>query len=285
MKLSVLKLFFPAAGLLAVAYLGICAYLWQWQSRLIFFPSAQFSATPADLNLSYEEVWLPIANSTGDRLHGWWIPATGQARGTLLYLHGNGANIGANVWHAQRFQQMGFSVLLIDYRGYGQSSGGFPTEAQVYEDAETAWRYLTEVRRVPPPEIFVYGHSLGGAVAIDLALRHPDMAGLIVQGTFTAIRDMIDGSSYLRLFPVDRLLHQRFESIDKVPLLRVPILLIHGAADRTVPAQMSERLYAAAPDPKQLWLVPDAGHNNVADLAGEEYFRVVKQFVEQVRQR
>jgi len=254
---------------------------------MIFFPSRTIETTPGDLGLVYEDVAVPIslpnsaAKSQVEQLHAWWIPAEGQTQGVLLYLHGNGVNIGANAFHASRFQRMGLSVLLIDYRGYGKSEGAFPSEAAVYEDAAAAWQYLTAERKIDPAQILIYGHSLGGAIAIDLAIRHPTAAGLIVQSSFTSMSNMVHRSTAFGFLPIDLLLTQRFDSIRKVSQLRMPTLFIHGMEDTRVPADMSEALYAAARQPKRLWLVPYAGHNDVADIAGAEYFRVVESFLKQ----
>ncbi|MBF2000743.1 MAG: alpha/beta fold hydrolase [Synechococcales cyanobacterium C42_A2020_086] len=278
-----LKLLLFTVGLLSILYSTACGALYLKQTRMIFLPTAQIEQTPAALNLSYQEVWLPVGN--GDQIHGWWIPASGPERGVVLYLHGNGINIGANVWQAGRFHHLGLSVLLIDYRGYGRSQGAFPSEAQVYEDAAIAWDYLTQTRNIPPERIFIYGHSLGGAIAIELATHHPQAAGLIVQSSFTSMRQMVDRAlSYARIFPVDWLLTQRFDSIAKVPALQVPVLFIHGKADSQIPFQMSKQLYAATPGVKQLYLVPLADHNDVADTAGAEYLQVLDQFVDQALQ-
>ena len=286
---SLLKTGLAIAGLILAAYLVLCAYLLFRQNRLIFFPSPLLEVTPAELGIAYEEVWLPVNGgfSTavevgGDRIHGWWMPAQSRAASSnkvLLYLHGNGGNIGDNLVHAGRFHQLGFSVLLIDYRGYGLSQGSFPTEQSVYEDAETAWRYLTQVRGVAPEQIYLYGHSLGGAIAIELASRHPDAAGLIVQGSFTSMHAMASWLGQYRLIPVQLLLRHRFDSIDKVNSLQMPVLFIHGIDDTEVPASMSQQLYETAPDPKQLWLVPQANHNDVATVTGLEYLHRIQQFV------
>lgn len=268
------------AGSVGALYFAACIFLYRQQTRMIFFPSPSIEITPALLDLPHEEVWITVDQT--ERIHGWWIPAEDKEIGTLLYLHGNAINIGANVTHASRFHQIGFSVLLMDYRGYGLSEGNFPTEQQVYQDAEAMWNYLTQERNIPPEQIFVYGHSLGGAIAIQLATQQPNMAGLIIDGSFTRIRDMVNLNPLYRIFPIDWLLTQRFDSISKVSALQMPVLFIHGTADTKVPATMSELLYKAAPEPKHLYLVPEAGHNDVAEIAGLAYLQVVEQFVKQV---
>jgi len=199
----------------------------------------------------------------------------------VLYLHGNGSNVGANVEHANRFHRLGLSVFLIDYRGYGKSQGDFPSESRVYEDAQLAWDYLVQQRGINPHQIYIYGHSLGGAIAIDLAVRHPEAAGLIVEGSFTSARAMVDFQKGLFwMFPIDFLLTQRFDSLAKVDRLQIPVLFIHGTADTVVPSQMGKKLFDAAPEPKQLYMVPDGGHNNAAQIGGAEYLDRVKQFLD-----
>lgn len=284
-RLPLENLILTVVGCIAIAYILLCLLALLWQNRLIFFPSPVIETTPADLGLVYEEVWLPVQTKTGkvENLNGWWIPTTSSEARILLYLHGNGQNIGANVEYAQRFQQLGFSVLMIDYRGYGRSEGKFPTEDQVYQDAQAAWDYLVQQRGIPPQEIFVYGHSLGGAVAIDLAVSNSTMAGLIVEGSFTSIRDMADDRGNYGFLPLELILTQRFDSISKIKSLSIPLLLIHGTSDQIVPAAMSEVLFDAAHVPKQLLLVPGAGHNDVAMVAGDQYRQKIQQFVEQVR--
>jgi len=270
----------------AVAYLAACLFLFLRQTRFIFFPSPTIAATPELFHLGYKEVWLPVRALSGiERMYCWWIPASEPLAGVMLYLHGNGSNIGANVVNAVRFHQMGFSVLLIDYRGYGRSEGGFPTEAQVYQDAAAAWNYLVEERQIQPRQIFIYGHSLGGAIAINLAVQHPDAAGLIVESSFTSMQQMVDDRGKYWMFPAGLILTQRFDSMTKIESLQVPILLIHGTVDSVVPYTMSQQLFAAAPEPKQLVLIPGAGHNDLAEVAGSQYLQAVQKFVQQVRTR
>lgn len=289
-KRNRLKRLFIIGKILTIAYIASCILLFILQTRFIFQPTAIIQKTPDAFNIAYEEVWLPVKTRYGkiEKLHGWWIPGNSSPshKKVLLYLHGNGLNIGANINQSYRFRQLGFSVLLIDYRGYGRSQGGFPNESQVYEDAETAYNYLVKQRQLLPSQILLYGHSMGGAVAIELAIKHPEAAGLIVQSSFTLMADMVDHYGFMRIFPVRLLLTQRFNSIAKVQLLRMPVLFVHGTADPFIPAIMSKKLYAASPEPKQLFLVSNAKHNNGdAFFNNDEYRQTIGDFLEKVIHR
>ncbi|WP_293130776.1 alpha/beta hydrolase [Okeania sp. SIO3I5] len=174
---------------MVIAYIAICIFLVLVQKQFIFFPSSVIEITPENVNLPYQDVWLPVSEKKGklEQIHGWWIPASSYRsdfEGVVLYFHGNGVNIGANVEQAYKFHKLGFDVLLIDYRGYGLSTGNFPSEAQIYQDIEIVWNYLVNQRQINPQSILVYGHSLGGAIAIELATRHPEMANQIQELTF-----------------------------------------------------------------------------------------------------
>ncbi len=268
-------------GLGTIAYFVACLGLVIGQQRLIFVPSRQIDYTPQELELKYEDVWLDVLTPDGkkERLHGWWIPANLGENRVLLYLHGNGGNISHNLSPAQRFHSLGFSVFMIDYRGYGKSDGQFPSESEVYRDSQVAWDYLIQQREIDPRNIIIYGHSLGGAIAIDLGVRKPQAAGIIAENTFTSMRQMVDYRNPIyNLFPIEFILHQRFDSLSKLRLLQIPLLLIHGTSDRTVPSFMSERLFNLAEVPKKLLMVPDADHNNVANVSGEKYLETIKQF-------
>ncbi|MEP0886714.1 MULTISPECIES: alpha/beta fold hydrolase [unclassified Leptolyngbya] len=268
---------------IALSLYGILSLLlYLRQTRLIFFPSSIIESTPATVGLAFKDVWIGVPAAKGtERIHGWWVPAGTQERGALLYLHGNGDNIGANVNHAARFQRLGLSVLMIDYRGYGQSGGAFPSEKTVYEDAQAAWDYLTGPLGYQPEQVMVFGHSLGGAIAINLAVQHPDAAGLIVQGSFTSMQEMAERTLSFGFLPINWLLTQRFDSLSKVKRLQMPVFYIHGLADHQVPSDMSDRLYEASPQPKRLWLVPNAGHNGLAEVAGQAFSNQVEAFLEQ----
>jgi fermentation-respiration switch protein FrsA (DUF1100 family) len=269
---------------LGIIYTLGCVALYILQARFIFAPEATITETPRRYGLPYEEVWLSGVEGSNprDRLHGWWIPAKSPSANALLYLHGNGINIGANAAQAGRFHKLGLSVFLFDYRGYGQSTGPFPSERAVYADAQRAWNYVVQERRMAPRNVILYGHSLGGAIAIDLALKQPDAGALMVQSSFTSALEMSQRTKWVGVFPVGLLLNQRFASIEKVPQLQMPTLYLHGQADSEIPFTMSQRLYAATQAPKRIQLFPKANHNNVAEVGGELYFKTVGDFLKQV---
>ncbi len=280
------KLLLGIGGVFAIAYLSACLYLLQRQNRFIFKPPTVIRATPRSFNLDYQEVWLPVTTASGitNKIHGWWVPTPTPEAKVWVFLHGNGSTIGDEVKRAFCLHQLGYSTFLFDYRGYGRSIDKFPTEASVYEDVETVWNYLTQERKIAPEQIFLYGHSLGGAIAIEMALRHPEIAGLAVEGSFTSMRAMVDHLyRQFGIFPVNFLLHQRFDSLNKVQSLQMPVLFIHGTRDGIVPAQMSQALFDAAPEPKRLLLIPDAGHHNVSEFGGMEYLEALQWVVEQAQ--
>ncbi len=272
---------FVLALLTLMVYAAVRVYdIWDTQRDSIFEPQALLQTSPARLGIPFEALHIP-SGSGAERgeLHAWWIPAENPDAPTMLYLHGNFRNISYNLENALRFRALCCNLLLVDYRGYGKSTGGKPSEAKVYEDAEAAWQYLVSQHGVKPQQLFIYGHSLGGAVAIDLALRHPESAGLIAESTFTSMQAM--GELKYAYLPTSLLLNQRFESLQKVTQLKVPVLLIHGTWDRKVPVGMARQLFDAAPQPKTLTLIEGGEHSNNAAVGWVEYRDAVSAFVEQ----
>jgi hypothetical protein len=275
-----------AAAAAALASAAGCAYLDTKQREWIFRAQRDVTATPADYGLAFEEVWLNVAgqgDGAVERVHAWWIPGPDAAAPTLLYLHGARWSLSNNLFRIQRLQRMGFAVLAIDYRGFGRSDGELPSEDQAYADAQAAWQHL-RLLEPDPHRRFVYGHSLGGAVAIDLATRNDDVAGVIAEATFTSMREMAEAMGYGNL-PLDLVLTQRFDSLAKVAKVRAPVLFVHGTSDRFVPAAMSERLYAAAPEPKRLLLVDGGNHSNTSYVAFDKYQTAVREFLALVKGR
>jgi uncharacterized protein len=264
-------------ALLSTAYLAVCGYFWAFQREQIFKPEVQIQTNPARLGMKYDSLRIPVGTGAErGELAAWWIAADKTDAPTLLYFHGNARNIGYNAEHALHLHNMGYHVLLLDYRGYGASTGGAPSEAKMYEDAEAAWQYLTHQRGVEPHKIYLYGHSLGGAVAIELALHHPNAAGLITEATFTSMQAM--GEREFGFLPVQILLNQHFDSLQKIAQIKIPTLFIHGTWDKKTPYQMSQELFNHAPQPKILALIPGGEHSNNNNIAPLEYRAALTQF-------
>ena len=267
--------------LLVLAYFLVCTYMWATQRQHIFKPLAQLQTTPDRLGLKFEEIHIPSGSgSNHGNLYGWWLPAESGDVPSVLYLHGNDKNISAtyDLDRVARLHAMGFNLLMVDYRGYGKSTGGEPSEDKVYQDAEAAWAYLIHQRVKDTKRAFIYGHSLGGAIAIDLASHHPEAAGVIAESSFTTMVDM--GERDYPYLPADQILNQRFDSLSKIGRLKIPLLLIHGTWDSLVPYQMSQQLFASAPQPKFLKLIEGGEHCNDAITAPGEYRAAVSEFIQ-----
>lgn len=267
--------------LLVLGYLMLCTYMWATQKHFIFKPRPLLQTTPDRLGLKFEEVHIASGSGidAGD-LFGWWLPADNEGAPTILYLHGNDKNISSanDLERVVRLRSMGFNLLMVDYRGYGKSSGGAPSEAKVYEDAEASWEYLIKQRSSIPKRTFIFGHSLGGAIAIDLATRHPEAAGIIAESNFTSMTDM--GQLEFPFLPTDLLLNQRFDSMDKIRKLKIPLLLIHGTWDNLAPYQMTQRLFDSAPQPKFMKLIEGGEHGNDIIIAPLEFRAAIEDFTQ-----
>jgi fermentation-respiration switch protein FrsA (DUF1100 family) len=244
---------------------------------LLYFPSRRFDDAPANHGLRHEEFDVPTAD--GERLHGWWMAARSAARlGHLVHFHGNAGNISHRLAEAFALTASGFDVLLFDYRGYGRSTGR-PHEDGLYQDARAIVAALASRPGVDPRRIFYLGESLGGAVALALALERPPR-GLVLQSTFTSVRDLA------RLhYPVvpGFLVPDAYPSLRRIGQLRAPLLVIHGEVDEIVPFVHGQRLFAAAPEPKRFHAVPGAGHNDLLVVVGRSYGRIVADWAAQIR--
>ena len=264
------------AACIAVLLTGGCAYLETKQGDWIFNPAQGewrgYRGPPAGI----EEVWIPVG-SNGEKLHAWWSPNMNPDAPLLLYLHGARWNLSGSVTRVPRWNAMGFSVLAIDYRGFGKSAfadGGSPTEQSANEDSEAAWGYLAQ--RKPSAKKFIFGHSLGTSMATHLALKESNASGLILEGAFTSIPDMISETKW-GFLPVGFLLTQRFDTIGRIDAVKIPVLFVHGSADNTVPFSMGEKLYASAKAPKRLFRAEGGSHHNLAAAYFDEYRRAVSE--------
>lgn len=247
---------------LAAALTMGCATLDERQRAWIFQPSDRVWGDSARDAEGMEDVWIAFDSKvTGEpvRLHALWLAAEKpRADGpVLLYLHGARWAVAGSAGRIRRMQELGFSVLAIDYRGFGKSSAGLPSEAMAYEDARAAWDWLA--LQHPGRPRYVFGHSLGGAIAIDLAARVDDEAGTIVEGTFTSIPDVASTMKWGWL-PIGPLITQRFESVDKVARIGSPLLVVHGGRDALIDPRLGRRLFDAATGRKHFVLVEDGSH-------------------------
>ena len=215
---------------------------------------------------AFDEHWIEVGN--GHKLHAWWLKGDDPAAPVILYLHGARWNLTGSVTRIDRWRQLGFAVLAVDYRGFGKSSDIAPTEEYAYEDAEAAWDYLGKL--APGRSRYIVGHSLGGAIAAELARRHPDASGLVLEATFTSVRDMVEHTAFSWL-PVSLILTQNFDTLAKVPELKMPVLVTHGTNDAIVPFEMGERLYNAVKGPKRFIRVDGGSHHNLSSAAFAEY--------------
>jgi len=251
----------PYIGFPLVAVAALAALYW-FANRQIFHPMKHPAGWwEVQEELGVEDVWISAAD--GVRLHGWWKEAPGAELATL-YLHGNAGNVTHRGSHILAVAEAGSSILVIDYRGYGKSTGR-PSEAGIYADARAAYDWLRGRGR-PPERIVAHGESLGTAVAVELAVRVP-VAGVVLEAPFSSAGD-VAGTILPVLGP---LLVRSFRSIEKIGSLRAPLLVIHGERDGIIPIELGRRLFEAAPEPKEFWAVAGAGHNDLVEAGGAEY--------------
>jgi uncharacterized protein len=230
-------------------------------NSLLYFPARKILQTPAAADLEFADVTFTTGD--GERLHGWWVPARAPAIGHLLLCHGNAGNVGDRVAHLALLSAAGFDVLAFDYRGYGRSSGR-PSERGTRLDARAARTAMLSRPGVDERRVFYLGESLGGAVALALAVEQPP-AGVILQSTFTSVRDM--ARVHYPLVP-PALVPDAYPSLRLIRRLASPLLVLHGERDEIVPLMHGEALVEAAAVPKRLHVFHDAGHNDLLLRAG-----------------
>jgi uncharacterized protein len=264
-----------SALLFILVSIWLCVYglIFLFQDKFIYFPDSQLIADPAHINLEFETVSLTTADNIA--LHGWYIPYP-HAKQTLLFFHGNAGNISHRLDSIAIFHQLGLSVLIIDYRGYGLSEGK-PGEAGTYLDAETAWNYLINERGLTEQNIIIFGRSLGGGIASWLASKNKPGA-LVLESTFTSISDM--AASIYPYLPVRWLNRIHYSSIERIDSINCPILVIHSPDDELVPYRFGQAIYAAASQPKTMFDIR-GGHNDGFLLSQPEYSQALMNFIGQ----
>lgn len=245
-----------------------------FEDKFIYFPDrypkGAYDQARSIPNL--RDCWVTAED--GVKLHGWFAPAE-SAKATLVISHGNAGNISHRYLLMRSLLRHKFNVLMYDYRGYGRSEGT-PGEEGIYKDGRAFFDYALNLPDVDPQRVILWGTSLGGAVATDVATQRP-AAGLILESTFTSGKDV--ARILYPFLPVGPFMHSKFNTSDKIKTLRLPVLVMHGSHDEILPIGLGRQLFAATNDPKEFYEIAGAGHNDTFFVGGEEYFDRIDQFV------
>lgn len=251
-------------------YVVLILYSYFFQKKLIFYPTKTYTPPPAHLTI--EEIFIPTPD--GERLYGWWMaPDAGEK--VVLYFNGNAGNLTDRTFRLEMFNNLGLGALLFDYRGYGKSTGKIQKEQDLYVDGLAVWEFLTKDKNILPADIILWGRSLGGAVATEIA-QHKDVAALILEATFFTLPEV--GRHHFWYLPVKTLLKFRFENSQKINNIKVPVLIIHSRQDEIIPFSQGEKLFKIAPQPK-VFLELSGSHNTDIFESYEVYIKGLQDFI------
>jgi len=273
---STLRWRWPALALLSIAALAGCVSLDTQQRKWIF----QARTTPDAVDgrsVGLTDVWIPLPTNDlepAPKLHALWIAGPTPDAPQLLYLHGARRDVNASAFRIRQMQSLGFGVLAIDYRGFGRSGDALPSESSVAEDARAGWAWLAAHHA--GRDRYIFGHSLGGAIAVRLATEVDDAKGLIVEGTFTSIPAVV-GTMKWGWLPLAPLITQRFDAADRIAKVKVPVLVVHGDADGLIRPELGRALYERAASPKRFVLVPGGTHYSTNGLGQAKYREAVRE--------
>ena len=235
---------------------------------MVFVPFKEIEITPDEINLAYEDVFVDVEPDV--TINAWYFPASDSGR-TVLFCHGNAGNISHRLETVRFLLDQGSSVLLFDYRGYGRSTGS-PSEDGLYADAVACYKWLIEKKGVTPDNLVIFGRSLGGAVAVELASQ-VECSGVIVESSFTSAAAM--GRNLFPFFPIQLILRYKFDTVDKIGQLKQPVLIAHSPQDDIVPFAMGQKLFEAATEPKT-FIELSGGHNELVYLVDSEYVSAIR---------
>jgi uncharacterized protein len=250
--------------LLIGGYIGLGALLYFMQPKFVYYPLPNIPTTPRELMIAYEEVFFLTADGVG--LNGWYVPAKNGSGLTVLFCHGNGGNIGYYLDTINILHDMGVNSFIFDYRGYGLSEGT-PNEEGTYADAHAAYQWLIRQKQCEPNSIVVFGRSLGGSVAAQLA-SNTAVRGLWLESAFTSYADM--AAHHYPYFPVRKLCRYKYDTLAYLRNVRCPVIVIHSPDDEIVPFAMGQRLYEAAGEPKNFVQIIGS-HNEGFVESGSQY--------------
>ncbi len=279
------KFLLPVIRVLVLAYIGLAIALYFGQSNMVFMPNRDVLETPKSIGLKFEDIQITTKDNVN--LSAWFVPAKDLdsiGKGVILFCHGNGGNIGNRVSYLPIFKDLGLATFLFDYRGYGKSEGQ-PSEEGTYQDVEAAWQYLTQERKIPAQKIIIYGESLGGAIASYIAQtttqQNPrnSAAGLILASTFTSISDR--AAELYPFLPIRLLSKFSYNSIERLPNIKIPVLIIHSKEDEIIPFHHGEKNFQIANAPKKI--VKLRGDHNSGFLDSLETYRNgINEFIQKI---
>ncbi|MEE8149864.1 MAG: alpha/beta hydrolase [candidate division Zixibacteria bacterium] len=268
--MKLFRMFWIVLATILAVYSAFCVYIYMAQDRMFYFPTKDFAVNPDDYDLNFQDVFINVGQD--ETIHGWYFSqAQNQnAARTVLVCHGNGGNISHRLETVIFLLQRGVNVMMFDYRGYGRSSGR-PRETNTYDDVKAAYDWLISEKSAIPDDIIIFGRSLGGAVAVDLASKE-NCGGLIVESSFDSAREMAKG--YFPFFPAGLLIKYSYDSISKISKVNCPKLFTHSPADDLVPFDRGKKLFEAAPEPKSFYEI-SGGHNERTYLDDPGYIKAI----------
>jgi fermentation-respiration switch protein FrsA (DUF1100 family) len=268
------RLLFSLVRIALGVLIGATLLLVFLEKQLIYYPGRVLEETPKSVGLVFEDVFLDVEN--GVKIHGWFIKTSPDpAAPTVIFSHGNAGNIANRLDRIAGLRELGADFLLYDYRGYGQSTGE-PDEEGTYRDGRAAYDYLVNTRYVDPSRIVLMGESLGCAITLQLALDRR-IAGVVLEAPFASIRHM--ARAVYPFLPVGPFVRTRYDNLEKVARLKVPLFVAQGTLDEIIPIAQGRMVFDAAPEPKEFLAIDGAGHNNVYLKGGLRYRRALADFI------
>jgi len=245
-------------------------------TSMIFFPQRSFDGSPRDYRMIFEDAYITTADRV--RIHGWFLKSP-EEKGVILFFHGNAGNISHRLFKAKPYVAAGYSVLLMDYRGYGESDGSIKHQKDVILDAEASFDWLVREKMISKEKIILYGESLGSHPSIDLATKH-QVRALVLESPYTSFLDL--GKIHYPFVPSGLIKDFAFSNTDIIQRIRAPLFILHGTEDEICPYSMAEALLEMAPAPKELFTVQGGSHNTLPQTAGDDYWKKPLDFLKKL---
>jgi hypothetical protein len=269
--------FVSTLGVVVVTLVLFAGMLVACERQLIYHPMTypQGYWEPQSLGVSAEDI--EFVAEDGVKLHGWYVQSP-DAKATLLWFHGNAGNITHRLENIKLLESLKLNIFIFDYRGYGKSDGE-PAEKGLYLDSQAAYNYLINEKNIAPEKLVLFGRSLGGVFAVDVAANNP-AAGLILESVFTTAKDM--AKAMFPVLPIGWAIRSKLDNVSRVPNLEIPKLILHGDRDEVVPYKLGRQVFSAAAEPKEFYAIKGAGHNDTIFAGGASYFSTLDKFISKV---